>query len=78
MTLIASLLFLSALSASAFAIARTIGNAMPRIRQVIEEELAPQERKARRIIFGPVRQRTARVVAFPGTSRAERELKLAA
>lgn len=82
MTLIASLLFLSALVVAVLAIAVTIGNAMPRILQVIESEFVPEVRIKRRISFGQVRQRhlrsTADVVAFPRTARDRQGFKLAA
>jgi hypothetical protein len=82
MTIIASILFLSALAASAFAISITIGNAMPRIRQVVENEFAPAMQRERRINFGPVQHRqvvrTAEVVAFPAWVRSAPEYKLAA
>jgi hypothetical protein len=82
MTIVASVLFLSALAASVFAIASTIRNAMPRIREVIGAEFGPQITIERRISFGPVRYlqavRPANVVAFPLVVRADQEFKLAA
>jgi hypothetical protein len=82
MTLVASILFLSALAASAFAIAVTIGNALPRIRDVIEAEFGPTVTIERRVNFGPVRHLgaalKANVVPFPMAARVEQEFKLAA
>ncbi len=82
MTLIASILFLSALAASVLAITVTIGDAMPRIVDIIEAEFAPALQTERRINFGAVKQRqvarTAEVVAFPTRVRSEPEYKLAA
>jgi hypothetical protein len=82
MTLIASILFLSALAASVFAIAVTVGDAMPRIADVIEAEFGPVMQTERRINFGLIRQRqamrSAEVLAFPARLRSETEYKLAA
>lgn len=82
MTLVASILFLSALVASAFAIAVTVGNAMPRILEVIEAEFLPEVTIERRVTFGQVRYadalRPANVVAFPVSARVEQDFKLAA
>lgn len=47
MTLVASILFLSALAISVFAIAATIGDSMPRIIEVVEDAMGPQMRKER-------------------------------
>ena len=47
MTLVASILFLAALALSFFAISKTIGDAMPRITEVIEDALGPQLLKQR-------------------------------
>jgi hypothetical protein len=79
MTLIASLLFAIALAASVGVIALSLFNAMPRISEVIEMEFAPSALVERRIVFGEVkRQRTAEVIAFPGTAKAHAEFRLAA
>jgi hypothetical protein len=82
MTLIASILFLSALAASVLVIAATVNGAMSRIIDVIEAEFAPALKTERRISFGPVKQRqaarTADVVAFPSRVRSRPEYKLAA
>jgi hypothetical protein len=68
MTLIASLLFAIALAASVAVIVLTIGNAMPRITEVIEMEFGPAMQTERRIIFGEVKGRklapAAQVIAF--------------
>jgi hypothetical protein len=82
MTLIASILFLSALAASVLVIATTLNDAMPRIAEVIEAEFAPAMHTERRINFGAVKRlrapRSAEVVAFPVMARVESEFKLAA
>ena len=82
MTTIASLLFLSALVASVFAIALTIGKAMPRIREVIDTEFEAHVKTQRRITFGPVRYlaaaRPADVVSFPLIARVDQDFRLAA
>jgi hypothetical protein len=82
MTLIASILFLSAFAASVLVIVNTLSEAMPRILDIVETEFAPALQTERRINFGPVKQRqavrTADVVAFPALLRAEVEFKLAA
>jgi hypothetical protein len=82
MTLIASILFLTALAASVLVIAGTLSDAMPRITQVVEAKFGPAIQTERRINFGTVKQRqvvrSAEVVAFPGMVRAVTEFKLAA
>jgi hypothetical protein len=82
MTLIASILFISALAASVLTIASTVGDAMPRIIDMFDAEFAPVMQTERRITFGPVKQRqvvrSAKVVAFPLRLRGEPEYKLAA
>lgn len=82
MTLIASILFLSAFAASVLVIVSTLSEAMPRIVNIVEAEFAPALQTERRINFGPVKQRqavhTADVVAFPARLRTEVEYKLAA
>ena len=57
MTLIASILFLTALAASVLVIAGTLADAMPRITQVVEAEFGPAIQTERRINFGTVKQR---------------------
>lgn len=52
MTLVASILFLAALALSFFAISVTVGQAMPRIVEVIEAALGPEPHK-RRVITTP-------------------------
>lgn len=47
MTLVASILFLVALALSFFAISKSIGDAAPRIAEVIEDALGPQSQKQR-------------------------------
>lgn len=82
MTLFASLLFAIALAASIGVIVLTIGNAMPRIRQVVEMEFAPAIYTERRIIFGEVKGRKtaapAQIIAFPRKATAEADYRLAA
>ncbi len=79
MTLIASLLFAIALAASIGVIALTVSGAMPRITQVIEMEFAPAVQTERRIFFGEVKGcRSAEVIAFPRTAKAEPQFRLAA
>jgi len=56
MTIIASLLFLTALGASIGVITLSIRNAMPRIREVIDMEFAPAMQRERRIILGDMRR----------------------
>ena len=69
MTLIASLIFAVAFAGSIAVIVLTIGNAMPRIVQVIEMEFAPVLKAERRITFGEIRgcvpQPAAEVITFP-------------
>ncbi len=82
MTLIASILFLSALAGSVMVIVVTVRDAMPRIADIVEAEFAPVMQTERRISFGPVKQRqvmrVADVVAFPVRLRSAPEYKLAA
>jgi hypothetical protein len=82
MTLIASLLFTIALVASVAVIVLTIGNAMPRITEVIEMEFAPAVLTERPIIFGEIKGRTpvraAQVIDFPQIDRSREEFRLAA
>lgn len=82
MTLIASILFFTALAASVLVIATTLSDAMPRIAQVVEAEFGPAIHAERRINFGAVKQRqvtrSAEVVAFPVMARAVTEFKQAA
>lgn len=79
MTIIASLLFLTALGASIGVIVLTIRNAMPRIHAVIDMEFAPSVQRDRRIIFGEMRRLApAAIIAFPTTSCVQSEPRLAA
>jgi len=79
MTLIASLLFVSALTASIGVITLTLRSALPRIREVVEMEFSPAVQHACRINFGEVRYcKAAQVIAFPTVPRAPKELLLAA
>ncbi|MFN3620087.1 hypothetical protein [Sphingorhabdus sp.] len=79
MTIIASILFIVALSASVGVIVLTIRNALPQIRQVIDLEFAPSHQRSRRIILGEMRRLApAEVIPFPSTARAPCEPRLAA
>ncbi len=81
MTIVASLLFLSALVVSGLAIVRTVAHAMPRIVEIIENELEPVALKQRRVIFGTVRvhQRlSADVVTLRRPVCVEKQFKVAA
>ncbi len=81
MTLVASLLFLSALAASSLTIARTIRRAMPRIVEIIEAEFEPVVLTQRKVTFGVVRvqqRRSAEILALRQSIRVEREYQLAA
>lgn len=79
MTVIASLLFVTALLASIAVIVLTLSGAMSRITQVIEMEFAPKVQVERRIFFGEVKGgRSAEVVAFPRPAKVDAELRLAA
>jgi hypothetical protein len=82
MTLIASLLFAIALTASVAVIVLTFGNAMPRITEVIEMEFAPAMQTERQIFFGEVKGRkpvhAAHVIPFPRKVVIAGEFRLAA
>lgn len=79
MTIIASLLFATALIASIGVIMLTFANAMPRITQVIEMEFTPTVRAERRIFFGEVKgRRSAEIIAFPVLGNPEEDFRLAA
>ncbi len=79
MTIIASLLFLTALGASIGVITLSIRNAMPRIQEVIDMEFAPATQRGRRIILGDMRRLApATIIAFPSTTRVQNGSRLAA
>ena len=82
MTLVASLLFATALAASVGVILLTIRAAMPRIFEVVEMEFAPAMQVERKVVFGEVKGRNgmaAKVVVFPARALAiPTEYKLAA
>jgi hypothetical protein len=79
MTIIASLLFLTALGASIGVIMLTIRNAMPRIHEVIDMEFAPAMQRKRRIILGDMRRLApAAIIAFPTAPRPQNGNRLAA
>ena len=82
MTLIASLLFATALVASVGVIVLTVGNAMPRIMEVVEMEFEPALQSERRIFFGELkttkRSSQAEIIAFPRSSVTPVDFRLAA
>ena len=79
MTIIASLLFLTALGASIGVIMLSMRNAMPRIHEVIDMEFAPAMQRERRIILGDMRRLTpATIIAFPSTADLQNGNRLAA
>ncbi len=81
MAMVASLLFLSGLVISGLAIFRTVAHAMPRIVEIIENELEPVLLKQRRVNFGIVRvqqQRSADVVILRRAVHMEQQFKVAA
>lgn len=79
MTIIASLLFLTALVASIGVIILSIRSAMPRIQEVIDMEFAPAMQRERRIILGDMRRLApATIIAFPNAPRAHNADRLAA
>ena len=79
MTIIATLLFVIALSASVGVILLSIRNAMPRIREVIDMEFAPSPQRERRIILDEMRRLApAEIIPFPAMSRAHNTPRLAA
>ena len=81
MTLVASLLFLSALVVSGLAIARTVAHSMPRIIEIIQNELEPEALKQRRVTFGVTRvqqHRSADVVILRRAVHVEQQFKVAA
>ena len=81
MTLVASVLFLSALAVSVLAIFHTIGHAMPRICEIIEAEFEPVMLTQRKVTFGTIRvqqKQSAQVVVLRQAVRVDREFQLAA
>ena len=82
MTLIASLLFLTALAASVLTFAFTVRDSLPRISEVIEGEFMQAKPIDRRIYYGAVKRLralgSAEIAVFPVTIRAKTEFKLAA
>lgn len=82
MTLVASLLFATALAASIGVIVLTVRNAMPRITQVIEMEFAPAMQTERQIFFGEVKgvrpKHAGQVIAFPRKVTGQADYRLAA
>ena len=79
MTIIASLLFLTALGASIGVIILSIRNSMPRIQDIIDMEFAPAMQRERRIILGDMRRLApAIIIAFPAIARVQKGTRLAA
>lgn len=79
MTLIASLLFVTAFAASIGVIVLTIGKSIPRINEIIDAEFAPAMQMERRIFFGEVKgRRSAQVIAFPRMVKGGQEFRIAA
>ncbi|WP_295494378.1 hypothetical protein [Sphingorhabdus sp. EL138] len=79
MTIIASLLFLTALGASIGVIILSIRNSMPRIQDIIDMEFAPAMQRERRIILGDMRRLApATIIAFPAIARVQNGTRLAA
>jgi hypothetical protein len=79
MTIVASLLFVTALGLSAGTIFLTVRNAMPRIREVVAMEFAGEVARERPITCGDMRRRTpATIIAFQVAGRAMGEMRLAA
>ena len=79
MTIIASLLFLTALGASIGVIMLSMRSAMPRLHEVIDMEFAPAMQRERRIILGDMRRLTpATIIAFPAKPRPQNGGRLAA
>lgn len=79
MTIIASLVFAIALTASIAVIILSIRNAMPRIHEIIEMEFAPTVQGQRTIIMGEMRRLApAAIIAFPSAPRVQDGTRLAA
>ena len=79
MTIIASLLFMTALGAAVSVIVLTIRASMPRIQEVIDMEFAPSVQRERRIILGEMRRLTpAAILPFPVAPRLHETPRLAA
>ena len=79
MTIIASLLFITALGAAVSAIVLTIRASIPRIQEVIDMEFAPSVQRERRIILGEMRRLAPAVILpFPVPARIQITTSLAA
>ena len=79
MTIIASLLFLTALGASIGVIMLSMRNSMPRIQDIIDMEFAPAMQRERRIILGDMRRLApATIIAIPAIARVQNGTRLAA
>lgn len=82
MTLVASLLFVTAFAMSVGVIVLTTNHSMARIKEVIEMEFAPAAKTERRIIFGEVRGRqvptSGHVIAFPRKIVGDIDYRIAA
>jgi hypothetical protein len=82
MTFLAILVFSAALCASVATVIATIGDAIPRISEVIEAEFAPVLVAERKVHFGPMKRNAvaplAKILSFPSTSPVSTDFKLAA
>ncbi len=79
MTIIASLLFMTALGAAVSVIVLTIRASMPRIQEVIDMEFATSVQRERRIILGEMRRLApAAILPFPAPARIQITTSLAA
>jgi hypothetical protein len=82
MIVVVGLLFATAFLSSIYVITTTIGNALPRIQQVVALEFGPAVALERRITFGEIKGRklppVAEVIAFPRKAAVEVEYLLAA
>lgn len=82
MIVVVGLLFATAFLASVYVMTTTIGNALPRIQQVVALEFGPAAAFERRITFGEIKGRkllpVAEVIAFPRKAVVEVDYRLAA
>lgn len=82
MIVVVGLLFATAFLASVYVMTTTIGNALPRIQQVVALEFGPAAACERRITFGEIKGRkllpVAEVIAFPRKAVVEGDYRLAA
>ncbi|WP_373476945.1 hypothetical protein [Sphingorhabdus sp.] len=82
MIVVVGLLFATAFLSSIYVITTTIGNALPRVQQVVALEFGPATAFERRITFGEIKGRKslpiAEVIAFPRKAVVEVDYLLAA